>query len=90
MDKELLFMIEKKLHNNPGFWEGLMEVSLKFTFESHSQIEAIWEGIANYLKGYEYIDLKLSQNGVSHIKIHPFASDEDLEAAKIIICNFLK
>jgi hypothetical protein len=87
-DSGILAVINEKLLNYPGFFEGIRDAIQEFYIEDYITLARHWDNIGRFLKSYHINGMVVNQNGELMGTIFPFETDFHVQLALYVIFNY--
>lgn len=89
-DGELIINVKGKYQNNPGFFDGVVDVINEFSICDFYQLYVFREHIVLFLRAYQFECAAVNEGGQLTTFIHPFQQRKDILLALYIIVQYLK
>ncbi|MEO3404459.1 hypothetical protein AAFN85_11200 [Mucilaginibacter sp. CAU 1740] len=87
---ELAQTLRSKYHNNPGFFDGIVDVINEFFIHDFYQLYSFKEEITRFLKAYHIEGVGIDEYGEFTTTIYPFQHPHDVVLALYALGQYLK
>jgi hypothetical protein len=87
---KLTQILNCKHKNNPGFFDGIVDVINEFSLYDFYRLHTFKEEVIRFLKAYHIVGLSIEPNGELSEVVYPFQQSNDILLALYAVAQYFK